>query len=61
MALAYSSPVTVQLQQSLAASRAGGAASHGGVSWASSFASVRLIHSAQMKSGALFSLSCLRF
>jgi len=54
MALAYpaSSSVAVQLQQSLyhpTASRA----SHGGVSRASSFASVRLIHSAQLKSERL--------
>lgn len=56
MALACSaSPVAAQLQQSLSqsASRGGAAAGRHGVSWASSFGSVRVFHSAQIRSGDL--------
>ena len=56
MALASSaSPVAAQLQQSLrqSASRAGAAHASHGVSWASSFGSVRVFHSAQMRPGDL--------
>jgi hypothetical protein len=56
MALAYSaSPVVAQLQQSLcqSASRGGVAPASHGVSWTSSFGTVRVFHSAQIRSGDL--------